>query len=81
MDEPCSALDPIATAKIEELLIELKEKYTIVIVTHNMQQAARISDQTGFMLLGRMVEFNETQKIFTAPQFKETEDYVTGRYG
>lgn len=81
MDEPCSALDPIATQKIEELMFHLKREYTIVIVTHNMQQAARVSDSTGFMLLGRMVEFDETRKIFTAPQFKETEDYVTGRYG
>lgn len=81
MDEPCSALDPIATQRVEELMIQLKEQYTIVIVTHNMQQAARVSDKTGFMLLGRLVEFDKTQKIFTTPSFKETEDYVTGRFG
>lgn len=81
MDEPCSALDPIATQRVEELIFELKENYTIVIVTHNMQQAARISDKTGFMLLGKLVEFGDTQKIFTAPVHKETEDYVTGRFG
>ncbi len=81
MDEPCSALDPISTQRVEELMFQLKEKYTIVIVTHNMQQAARVSDRTGYMLLGRLVEFDETQKIFTNPKHKETEDYVTGRFG
>jgi len=81
MDEPCSALDPIATAKIEALLHELKAKYTIVIVTHNMQQAARVSDSTAFLYLGRLVEFGSTSQIFTAPDCKETEDYITGRFG
>jgi len=81
MDEPCSALDPIATTKIETLIQELKEKYTIVIVTHSMQQAARVSDFTAFMYLGRLVEFGMTQKLFTAPEKKETEDYITGRFG
>ncbi len=81
MDEPCSALDPIATGRIEELMFELKKNYTIVVVTHNMAQAARVSDDTGFMLLGRLVEFNKTSKIFTNPEKKETEDYITGRYG
>lgn len=81
MDEPCSALDPLATAKIEELMQELKKNYTIAIVTHNMQQAARISDDCGFMLLGELVEFGKTTEIFTAPKDKRTEDYVTGRYG
>ena len=81
MDEPCSALDPIATAKIEELMLELKSKYTIVIVTHNMQQAARVSEWTGFMLLGELVEFGATTAIFTTPQDKRTEDYITGRFG
>ena len=81
MDEPCSALDPIATGKIEELMQELKKDYCIVIVTHNMQQAARVSDEAGFMLLGELVEFDRTEKIFTSPQDKRTEDYVTGRYG
>jgi phosphate transport system ATP-binding protein len=81
MDEPCSALDPIATAHIEELMRALSQKYTIVIVTHNMQQAARISQETGFMLLGELVEFGPTQAIFTRPGDKRTEDYVTGRYG
>jgi phosphate transport system ATP-binding protein len=81
MDEPCSALDPIATAKIEELIYELKKHCTIVVVTHNMQQAARIADYTGFFLLGKLVEFNETQIIFQKPAKKETEDYVTGRFG
>jgi ABC-type phosphate transport system, ATPase component len=80
-DEPTSALDPISTAKIEELIVELKKKITIVIVTHNMQQAARISDYTGFMYLGELVEFNPTEKIFTKPDNKLTEDYVTGRFG
>jgi phosphate transport system ATP-binding protein len=81
LDEPCSSLDPIATLKIEELMVELKKRYTIILVTHNMQQAARVSDDTGFMLLGRLVEFGETPRIFTAPAEKETEDYITGRYG
>jgi phosphate transport system ATP-binding protein len=80
-DEPTSALDPISTAKIEELIVELKKKITIVIVTHNMQQAARISDFTGFMYLGELIEFNPTEKIFTKPDKKLTEDYVTGRFG
>jgi phosphate transport system ATP-binding protein len=81
MDEPCSALDPIATARIEELMLDLKQKYTIVIVTHNMQQAARISDYSGYMLLGEMVEFGETAGIFTSPRDTRTQDYVSGRYG
>jgi phosphate transport system ATP-binding protein len=81
MDEPCSALDPIATMKIEELMLELKKKYTIVIVTHNMQQAARVSDFTGYMLLGEMIEFGETNSVFTKPTKKLTEDYITGKYG
>ena len=81
LDEPCSSLDPMATAHIEELMQELKEKYTIVIVTHNMQQAARISKETGYMLLGRLIEFDKTEKIFTNPSQKETEDYVSGRFG
>jgi phosphate transport system ATP-binding protein len=81
MDEPCSALDPIATSKIEALIHELKAKYTIVIVTHNMQQAARVSDFTAFLYLGRLVEFGPTDKIFTTPEKKETEDYITGRFG
>ena len=81
MDEPCSALDPIATAKIEELIHQLKREYTIVIVTHNMQQAARVSDYTAFMYLGKLVEFGPTDKLFTTPEKKETEDYITGRFG
>ena len=81
MDEPCSALDPQATARIEELMRELKNNYTIIIVTHNMQQAARVSDDTGFMLLGELVEFGRTDDIFTKPRDKRTEDYITGRYG
>jgi phosphate transport system ATP-binding protein len=81
MDEPASALDPISTAKIEELIYDLKQTYTIIIVTHNMQQAARVSDETGFFLTGRLVEFNETKKLFTAPRNRETEDYITGRFG
>ncbi|MFA5098180.1 MAG: phosphate ABC transporter ATP-binding protein PstB [Candidatus Margulisiibacteriota bacterium] len=81
LDEPCSALDPISTDKIEELIHELKKNYTIVIVTHNMQQAARVSDNTAFFLLGEMIEFGGTKKIFTAPADKRTEDYVTGRFG
>jgi phosphate transport system ATP-binding protein len=81
MDEPASALDPIATQKIEELIVELKKQYTIVIVTHNMQQAARVSDRTAFFMLGKMVEYNTTQKMFTNPDKKLTEDYITGRFG
>ncbi len=81
MDEPCSALDPIATAKIEELMDELKQDYTIVIVTHNMQQAARVSDYTAYFYLGNLIEFGETSTIFTAPNKQETEDYITGRFG
>jgi phosphate transport system ATP-binding protein len=81
MDEPCSALDPVATGKIEDLIRELRNEYTIVIVTHNMQQAARISDYTAFFYLGRLVEYNTTVKIFTNPNQKQTEDYVTGRFG
>ena len=81
MDEPTSALDPISTSKIEDLAVELKEKYTIVMVTHNMQQAARIADKTAFFLLGEMIEFDETEKMFSAPQDKRTEDYITGRFG
>ncbi len=81
MDEPTSALDPIATLKIEELIAELKKEYTIVIVTHNMQQATRISDKTAFFLLGEMVEFNDTTELFKNPQDKRTEDYITGRFG
>jgi phosphate transport system ATP-binding protein len=81
MDEPCSALDPIATARIEELMFDLKKRYTIVIVTHNMQQAARVSDFTGYFLLGELIEFGETHQIFTAPADKRTEEYITGRYG
>jgi phosphate transport system ATP-binding protein len=81
MDEPCSALDPQATSRIEELMRELKNNYTIIIVTHNMQQAARVSDDTGFMLLGELIEFGKTQDLFTKPKDKRTEDYITGRYG
>ena len=81
MDEPCSALDPISTAKIEELIHELKDTYTIVIVTHNMQQAARVSDYTAFFYLGELIEFGETGKLFTAPEKRQTEDYITGRFG
>jgi len=81
MDEPCSALDPRSTAKIEELIRELREEYTIIIVTHNMQQAARISDYTAYMYLGDLVEYGPTQKLFTMPAKKETEDYITGRFG
>ena len=81
MDEPCSALDPIATAKIEELMLVLREQYAIVIVTHNMQQAARVSDFSGYMLLGQMIEFADTKTIFTNPHDKRTQDYITGRYG
>ena len=81
LDEPCSALDPISTLKVEELINELKEQYTIIIVTHNMQQAARVSDRTAFMYLGELIEYGETDQVFTNPQFKQTEDYITGRYG
>lgn len=81
MDEPTSALDPISTSKIEDLVLELKENYTIVIVTHNMQQAARISDKTAFFLLGEMVEMGETEQIFDMPKDKRTENYITGRFG
>ena len=81
MDEPCSALDPIATSKVEELIQQLKGKYTIVIVTHNMQQAGRCSDHTGFFYLGKLIEFTKTEKIFTNPSHKQTEDYITGRFG
>jgi len=81
MDEPTSALDPISTAKIEELVEELKKDYTIIIVTHNMQQAARISDETAFFYLGNLIEYNKTEKIFTKPDVKQTEDYITGRFG
>ena len=81
MDEPASALDPVATHKIEELIVELKKQYTIVIVTHNMQQAARVSDVTAFFWLGKLIEMDRTNKIFTNPSEKLTEDYVTGRFG
>ena len=81
MDEPTSALDPISTSRIEELALQLKEKYTIIIVTHNMQQAVRISDHTAFFLLGELVEFDETEKLFSKPRDKRTEDYITGRFG
>ncbi len=81
LDEPCSALDPISTAKIEELIDELANEYTIVIVTHNMQQASRVSDYTAFMFLGELIEFGTTEKLFTAPQNKRTEEYITGRFG
>jgi phosphate transport system ATP-binding protein len=81
MDEPASALDPLATAKIEELIYELKKNYTIVIVTHNMQQAARVSDYTAFFYIGELVEYDETKRIFTTPKVKQTEDYITGRFG
>ncbi|MBI1882601.1 MAG: phosphate ABC transporter ATP-binding protein [Chlamydiae bacterium] len=80
-DEPCSALDPISTAKIEELMLEIKKDFTIIIVTHNMQQAARVSDQSGFFLLGELIEMGKTQDIFTNPHDKRTEDYITGRFG
>jgi phosphate transport system ATP-binding protein len=80
-DEPCSALDPISTAKVEELIQELAEDYTIAIVTHNMQQAARVSDKTAFMYLGELIEFDETNKIFTSPSDRRTQDYITGRFG
>ena len=81
MDEPTSALDPISTAKVEELALELKKDYTIVMVTHNMQQAVRISDNTAFFLLGELVEFGQTEKLFSQPKEKRTEDYITGRFG
>ena len=81
MDEPTSALDPISTSKIEELATELKKDYTIIMVTHNMQQAARISDRTAFFLLGKMIEYGETEQIFSMPKDKRTEDYITGRFG
>jgi phosphate transport system ATP-binding protein len=81
MDEPCSALDPISTGKIEELIFQLKDHYTIVIVTHNMQQASRVAEYTGFFLLGKLIEFDKTEKIFTTPSDKRTEDYITGRFG
>ena len=81
MDEPCSALDPIATAKIEELVFSLKDRFTIVIVTHNMQQAARVSDETGFFMLGKLIEFDRTDVLFTRPRQKMTEEYITGRFG
>ena len=81
MDEPASALDPISTAKIEDLIFELKEQYTVVIVTHNMQQAARVAEYTAFFLMGKLIEFDKTEKIFTTPSDKRTEDYITGRFG
>jgi phosphate transport system ATP-binding protein len=81
MDEPCSALDPISTAKIEDLIDELQQEYTIVIVTHNMQQAARVSQYTAFLLNGELIEFGQTETLFTNPEKKETEDYITGRFG
>jgi phosphate transport system ATP-binding protein len=81
MDEPCSALDPISTGKIEELIFQLKKEYTVVIVTHNMQQAARVADFTGFFLMGKLIEYDKTEKIFTTPSDKRTEDYITGRFG
>ena len=81
MDEPCSALDPIATAKVEDLIVSLKERYTIVIVTHNMEQAKRISDRTAFFLLGRVIEFQDTVELFSSPLKQETENYITGKMG
>jgi phosphate transport system ATP-binding protein len=81
MDEPCSALDPLATARIEELIAKLKGTYTLVIVTHNMQQAARVSDRTAFFCLGKLIEYGMTERLFTNPQQKATEDYITGRFG
>ena len=81
MDEPTSALDPISTSKIEDLVIDLKKEYTVIIVTHNMQQATRVSDKTAFFLLGEVVEFNETEKLFSNPNDQRTEDYITGRFG
>ena len=81
MDEPCSALDPIATAKVEELIASLKKDYTFVVVTHNMQQASRVSDQTAFFFMGELIEFSETRRIFSNPKLKKTEDYISGRFG
>ena len=81
MDEPCSALDPIATSHIENLLHDLRKRYTIVIVTHNMQQAARVSDHTAFIHMGKLIEYSDADSIFTSPMKKQTEDYITGRYG
>jgi phosphate transport system ATP-binding protein len=81
MDEPCSALDPIATSRIEDLIHELKRRYTVVLVTHNMQQAARVSDRTAFMLMGELIEFDRTTTIFTQPSDRRTQDYITGRFG
>ncbi|MFN7170999.1 MAG: phosphate ABC transporter ATP-binding protein, partial [Candidatus Omnitrophota bacterium] len=81
LNEPCSAIDPVSTAKIEELIYELKKNYTIIIVTYNMQQAARVSDYTGFFLLGELIEFGRTGEIFKAPKDKRTEEYITGRFG
>lgn len=81
MDEPCSALDPVATAKVEKLILDIKEQYTVIIVTHNMQQAARIADYTSFLYMGEQIEFNDTQVLFTNPAEKKTEDYITGRFG
>ena len=81
MDEPTSALDPVSTSKIEDLAVELKDKYTIIMVTHNMQQATRISDRTAFFLMGEVIEYNETGRLFSSPKDKRTEDYITGRFG
>jgi phosphate transport system ATP-binding protein len=81
MDEPASALDPISTTKIEDLIFELKKDYTIVIVTHNMQQAARVSDYTAFLYMGELIEFSDTKKMFTSPEKQQTEDYIRGRFG
>jgi len=81
MDEPCSSLDPIATQRVEELIFRLKQRYTIVIVTHSMQQAARISDFTGYLLLGELIEFDKTEVVFRNPRDKRTEDYISGKYG
>ncbi|MBN1902397.1 phosphate ABC transporter ATP-binding protein, partial [Candidatus Sumerlaeota bacterium] len=81
MDEPCAALDPISTSRIEELMLDLKKDYAIIIVTHNMQQAARISDFTAFLMLGELIEFDKTDIIFTSPKNKKTEEYITGRFG
>ena len=81
MDEPTSALDPISTSKIEDLAVSLKEKYTIIMVTHNMQQAVRVADRTAFFLLGEIIEYDDTEKMFSSPRDKRTEDYITGRFG
>ena len=81
LDEPTSALDPISTGRIEQLITELKAQYTVIIVTHNMQQAARVSDNTAFMFMGELIEYGNTDEIFTKPQMKQTEDYITGRFG